>query len=133
MKALPDSDFRSRRLVLEPEDFALGPDDTDSPPSDLIDEDTWRSMMSLQDDVSVKTSNEYGSALKQMWGFWSEWSCVVGALQELAPSVGEAPLCAAACDVGDEFQASISNAVVGFYRVAFSCLRNALENMSNRS
>jgi hypothetical protein len=48
----------------------------------------------------------------------------------LAPSVGESPLCAAACDVGDEFQASISNALVGFYRVAFSCLRNALENMS---
>jgi hypothetical protein len=87
-------------------------------------------MTSLQDDVSVRTSNEYGSALKELWGFCSEWSCVVGALQELAASVEESPLCAAACDAGDEFQASISNALVGFYRVAFSCLRNALENMS---
>jgi hypothetical protein len=130
MKALPDSDFRSRRLVLEPEDFALGPEDPDSPPSDLVDEETWRSMTSLQDDVSVRTSNEYGSALREMWRVCSEWSCVVGALQELAPSIGESPLCAVTCDVGDEFQASISNALVGFYRIAFSCLRNALENMS---
>ena len=130
MKALPDSDFRSRRLALEPEDFALGPDEPDSPPSDLVDEETWRSMTSLQDDVSVRTSNQYGSALKEMWGFWRQWNCVAGALQELAASVEESPLCAAACDLGDEFQASISNALVGFYRVAFSCLRNALENMS---
>jgi hypothetical protein len=130
MKALPDSDFRSRRLVLEPEDFALGPEEPDNPPSDLIDEETWRSMTSLQDDVSVRTSNQYGSVLKEMWGFWREWNCVVGALQELAASVEESPLCAAACDASDEFQASISNALVGFYRVAFSCLRNALENMS---
>lgn len=130
MKPLPDNDFRSRRLVLEPEDFALGPDAPDSSPADLIDEKIWRSITSLQDDVSVRTSNDHGSALKEMWRFWSEWNCVVGALQELAPSVGESPLCAVASDVGDEFQSSICNALVGFYRVAFSCLRNALENMS---
>ena len=130
MKPLSDSDFRSRRLVLEPEDFALGPEDPDSPPSDLIDEETWRSMTSLQNDVSVRTSNQYGSALKEMCGFWREWNCVAGALQELAASVGESPLCAVACDASDEFQASISNAFVGFYRVAFSCLRYALENIS---
>lgn len=129
MKPLPDDDFRSRRLLLEPEDFALGTDEPDSPPADLIDDETWRSMTSLQDDVSVRTSNEYGSALKEMWDLWREWNCVVGALQELVPSVGNSPLCAVASDVGDEFQASISNALVGFYRVAFSCLRNALENM----
>jgi SAM-dependent methyltransferase len=78
----------------------------------------------------VVVERDCGSALKEMWGFWREWNCVVGALQELAASVEESPLCAAACDAGDEFQASISNALVGFYRVAFSCLRNALENMS---
>jgi hypothetical protein len=57
MKFLPENDFRSRRLILEPEDFAIGPDEADGVPPDLIDEPTWRSMISLQDDVSVRTSN----------------------------------------------------------------------------
>jgi hypothetical protein len=130
MKTLPDDDFRSRRFVLEPNDFALGPDEPDGPACDLIDQETWRSITSLQDDVSVRTSNEHGSSLKKMWGFWSEWSCVVGALQELTTNVAKSPLCTVACDAGDEFQSSICNALVGFYRVAFSCLRNILENMS---
>jgi hypothetical protein len=130
MKFLPDNDFRSRRLILEPDDFALGPEEPDNPPSDLLDESTWRSMTSLQDDVSVRTSNDHGSLLKSLWECWSEWSCLVGALQALTTNPADSPLCNVACNVGDEFQSSICNALVGFYRVAFSGLRNVLEHMS---
>ena len=37
MKPRSDSDYRVGRLVLEPEDFALGPDEPHSPPTDLIE------------------------------------------------------------------------------------------------
>jgi hypothetical protein len=58
MKPLDPNDYRAFRLTLEPDDFALGPDQPDEPPSDLIDKATCESMMSLPDDVSIRTSNE---------------------------------------------------------------------------
>jgi hypothetical protein len=130
MKPVPDTDFRSRRLSLGPDDFALGPDAPDGPPTDLIEIAVWRSMTSLQDDVSIRTSDHFGSELKDLWKCWTEWSCLTGALQSLSSNPQESPICHVASDVGDEFQSSICNALVGFYRVAFSCLRNALEHMS---
>jgi len=36
----------------------------------------------------------------------------------------------AACDAADEFQAATYCALVGYYRFAFSCLRNVLEQMT---
>jgi hypothetical protein len=130
MKPVPNADFRSRRLILEPEDFALGPDAPDGPPTDLIDIAVWRSMTSLQDDVSIRTTDHFGCELKDLWECWTEWSCLTGVLQSLSGNPQESPICHVASDVGDEFQSSICNALVGFYRVAFSCLRNALEHMS---
>jgi hypothetical protein len=87
-------------------------------------------MTSLQDDVSIRTSDHFGSELKDLWECWSEWSCLTGALQNLNSNPPKSPICHAASDAGDEFQSSICNALVGFYRVAFSCLRNALEYMT---
>jgi len=43
-KKLSQSDFRAVRVVLEPEDFALGSDEPDPPPSDLISEKAWHGM-----------------------------------------------------------------------------------------
>src|SRR5690348_15781946 len=127
MKALPEEDFRSKRLMLEPSDFALGSEEPDVPPSDLIDQGIWRSMTSLQDDVSIRTSDHYGSELKSLWELWSEWNCLSGALQKLAKGAPYAPISHFSSDAGDEFQASVCNALVGFYRVAFSCLRSVIE------
>lgn len=86
MKHLPEYDFRSRRWILEPEDFALGSDEPDGPPNDLIDAKTWESIVSLQDDVSIRTSNDYGSTLALLWRYKNEWNCLVIALQELEAS-----------------------------------------------
>jgi hypothetical protein len=60
-RPLPTSDFRAIRIVLEPDDFALSSGEPDPPPSDLIDENIWHGIMTLPDDVSVRTSNHYGS------------------------------------------------------------------------
>lgn len=65
MKALPASDFRAKRIMLERKDFAIAP--TKYPgPTDLIRKKTWRDIVSLPDDVSIRTSDRYGSLLKEM-------------------------------------------------------------------
>jgi hypothetical protein len=65
-----------------------------------------------------------------MWEYWGLWTRVVLALQALSRDPRESPSAVAACDASDEFQATTYCALVGFYRVAFSCLRNVLEQMT---
>src|SRR5208283_3299862 len=59
-KPLPSSDFRAIRIVLERDDFAYAPG-PELPPSDLVDENTWRGITTLPDDVSIRASNHYGT------------------------------------------------------------------------
>ena len=53
-KSLPLEDFRAVRIVLENDDFAIVPEDPDRPARDLIDRDTWNSIVTLPDDVSIR-------------------------------------------------------------------------------
>ena len=129
MKQLDPSDFRAFRLVLEPDDFALGSDQPDPPPSDLVDKETWESMVSLPDDVSVRTSNYFGSTLAKLWSYWDQWNCLNGALQATVAAATHCPMAQVACDVADDLQASIFCALTGYYRAAFSCLRMVVEQM----
>jgi hypothetical protein len=129
MKALPACDFRAKRLMLERKDFAIAPGRY-SGPTDLIQKNTWRTIISLPDDVSIRTSDRYGSQLKQMEEYSGIWGRVVLAVQALSKNPRKSPLAIAACDAADEFQASMYCALVGYYRVAFSCLRNVLEQMT---
>jgi hypothetical protein len=69
-RSLDPSDFRAVRIVLEPSDFGLGDDILEPPPSDLIDKDTWLSMMTLPDDVAIRTSNYHGTALEKLHDIW---------------------------------------------------------------
>jgi hypothetical protein len=46
MKLLPDSDSRARRYLLEKDDFALASGEYEGP-TNLIEEDTWRSIVTL--------------------------------------------------------------------------------------
>ena len=113
------ADFRDARHRLPPEAFAVGGDEPDPPPSDLVQEDTWGSLVGLPDHVSIRTSDSHGTELKVMHDLW-------GALIE---SVGEKEdaIWYALPDAGDEFQACWFNSLCGFYRVAASCLRSALD------
>jgi len=128
MKKTSKNDFRHSRRKLRPEDFAVGPKE-EPPPSDLIDKDTWTGITSLPDDVSLRTSDHYGSLLKNYWDLWDEWICMSGALQKAAKNQ-TSPIDHAALNAIDELQGSIYNALVGFYRLAFSSLRNVLEHMT---
>lgn len=129
MKPLPTSDFRAKRRMLEDSDFAVAPGKY-SGPTDLIQEDTWRSITSLPDDVSIRTSDKYGSQMEQMWEHWGTWGRVGLAVQALSDDPSGSPTAVAICDATDAFQAATYCALVGFYRVAFSCLRNVLEQMT---
>lgn len=129
MKPLRASDFRARRLMLQDKDFALAPGKYPGP-TNLIPKATWESIVSLPDDVSIRTSDHYGSQLEEMWEYWRIWVRVVLAVQALTRDPAESPTAIAASDAADEFQASAYCALVGYYRVAFSCLRNVLEQMT---
>lgn len=120
-KPLPTDDFRAVRIILESDDFALAPE-FDPPPTDLVDQETWNGILTLPDDVSIRTSNEYGRFLRIMHGCWEAW------IDSLA--FRRDPIEGAVLDASDEFQAAIFNALHGYYRQAFGCLRNALEVMT---
>jgi hypothetical protein len=115
--------------MLEKDDFALTSGEY-SGPTNLIDEGTWKSMVALPDDVSIRTSDKYGSQLRTMWEHWDMWNRVVGGIQALSSNPAESPTAVAACDAADDFQAATYTALVGYYRVAFSCLRNVLEQIT---
>jgi len=112
------NDFRCIRKKLPPEAFAYA-EGPDLPPQDLIDEKVWNSIISLPDDVSIRTSDDHGTELKYMHGLWSS----------IIESVGETEdvMYHSLLDVADELMACIVNSIIGFYRVAASCLRSSLE------
>jgi len=115
--------------MLPPKAFAIAIGE-DEPPTDLIEKETWESIVSCSDDVSLRTSDKYGRALKESWALWGDWSCLVGGLQQAVPNPLESPIAHTACDAGDYFQASIHNALVGHYRLALTSLRAVVENMA---
>src|ERR1700731_125485 len=70
---LDAKDFRARRLILEPEDFALGDDEPDSPPTDLISEGPWNGIMTLPGDVAIRTTSHQGTRVTILYELWSGW------------------------------------------------------------
>jgi hypothetical protein len=129
MKSLPKSDFRAHRLMLEASDFAIAPGKY-AGPTNLIKKATWESIISLPDDVSIRTSDKYGSQLGEMWEHWRLWTRVVLGVQAVSKDPTESPAAIAICDATDEFQGATYCALTGYYRVAFSCLRNILEQVT---
>ena len=129
-KPLPRDDFRSVRIVLEPEEFALGSENPEIAPTDLIPEEIWRHLVGLPDDVAVRTSNHRGTILKDLSELQGEFVCVSLAIQQLATRGANSPFEHVLIDASDELQASIYNALTGYYRVAFSTLRNVVEHLT---
>lgn len=126
MRRLRNSDFRARRYILEKKDFALV-EGRYPGPVDLIPRATWKSIIGLPDDVSIRTSDRFGTELKKLWDYWGILVRVVLGLQRLVTEPRESPVTIATSDAADEFSAATYCALVGYYRVAFSCLRNVLE------
>src|SRR5208337_1205581 len=117
-KLLPTTDFRARRVVLVDSDFAHVTKTADRP-TDLIDRQTWKSLVVLPDDVAVRTSSYHGTTLAQLHALWAGWIESVGDVQDCLFDV--------MLDAGDDFQAATYNALMGYYRFSMSGLRSALE------
>ena len=117
-KLLPKDDFRARRRVLVRNDFGLAPERVPRP-SDLIEKATWNSIVTLPDDVGVRTSNYHGTTIKQLENLWGAWIECVGEKQDCIFPV--------MLDAGDDFQAATYTALTGFYRLSVAALRSALE------
>src|SRR5271166_1409075 len=123
-KLLPLEDFRAQRLVLSPEDYAIGGDEV--PPRDLIDQSTWEGLTTLPTDVAVQTSDHQGTQLKLLYVLGSLWVKAID-----LPKNGEAyqndMTLAPMLTAYEEFDAATFTALHGFYRPSIGCARNALE------
>lgn len=115
---LPSKDFRARRRVLSQSDFAYAPNRSERP-NDLVEKATWNSIVTLPDDVAVRTSNYHGTALRQLEDLWGAWvECFGNSDDCLFPVM---------LDASDDFQASTYTALTGYYRLSVSAVRSALE------
>lgn len=119
-------DFRFKRYKLPPEAFLVGPE-KEPEPSDLVDQRTWRNLVWLTDDVSLRTSEHHGTLLRQADQFLGFWIALVLDLQSLVPEPRNDALALACLDAHDDFHASLFTMLTGFYRQAISALRTAVE------
>lgn len=117
---LDSNDFRAHRKILEPSDFALGSNDPDPPPTDMIPEEAWNGIMTLPDDVAIRTTGYQGSRVSLLYDLWTGW---VGVLSH------QGILADAMLDSADDLAAAQFNLIHGFYRQSIASLRNALETM----
>lgn len=124
-------DFRGKRYKLPPEAFAIAPTH-EPPPSDLIDKETWLSVVHLPDDVSLRTSDHHGTLVRrayETWGMWVSLQLDVQATFEPPDRFSEDVLQVSCLNVTDELHASLYFMLTGFYRQAISVLRSALDGV----
>src|SRR5262245_55869402 len=123
--ALPLDDFRARRIVLDPDDFAQSDGKPDPSPRSLVDKEVWERLTTLPTDVSIRTSNICGWALKAQSDLTSAWAePIIVILDE-----PDDPTLFAMRDVADELYAVTFELLHGFYRQAASSLRSCVELM----
>jgi hypothetical protein len=124
--------FKTKRKKLPPDAFAIGPD-VEPEPLDPIDEETWDSIVSLPDDVSIRTAEDFGTDLKNLWYLWEKWLDLVLEVQNYVKNPPESPMSNMVLDCTDHFQSSLYNTLVGFYREGMSSMRNVLESLTKGS
>lgn len=122
-RLLPLQDFRARRKVLVRSDFAYAPK---SPrrPSDIVDPKTWHHLMTLGDDVAIRTSNHHGTELRQLTELTGVW------IESVDMHTNPCLIDPVMLDAFDDLKAAIFNALFGWYRFSISGLRNVLELMA---
>lgn len=115
---LNPSDFRARRRVLVKSDFAVA-EGPARRPSDKIDKATWDHIVTLPDDVAIRTTNHHGKAIKQISDLAYEWL--------LHSDERDRIMLPVMLDAHDDFDAALYAAITGYYRLANSTMRSALE------
>lgn len=119
------ADFRRARIKLRDKDFRVVTKARWR--TDHIDSETWRGIQSLPDDVSLRTSEFQGSALRQQHELWGAW--VEGIGFEPDGGICDDLFWTVAYEVEAEWQATTFAALHGYYRQAIETLRAALERV----
>jgi hypothetical protein len=88
-------------------------------PSDKIDKDTWDHIVTLADDVAIRTTNQHGKAIKQISDLTYEWLIHSDERDRIMLPV--------MLDAYDNFEAALYTAITGYYRLSHSSVRSALE------
>jgi hypothetical protein len=97
---LNPEDFRAYRLILDPDDFAIGDDEPNSAPTDLISQHVWEAITTLPGDVAIRTANHQGTRIAILHDLHVGW---LGVMPE--PGI----LSDAMLEVGDDFDAAMFN------------------------
>jgi hypothetical protein len=114
-------DFRSQRYKLPAEAFAIHPKGPEPSPRDIVDKEVWREIVYLPDDVSIRTSNDFGTELKAMIELW-------GSVVEMGMEEGDSWF-RTVLYMADGLQVCTFNSLCGFYGVAATCLRTTVETI----
>lgn len=118
---LPVDDFRKERTFLAPHLFA-DPGSGHEPPIEMVSQRRWEGVIDLPTDVLLRTTSHEGRTFDELAGLSSLWTFMMPMEEHHAPYLFEATLLA-----NEEFDALTFIGPHGYYRQAFSCLRNALE------
>jgi hypothetical protein len=118
-----EGDFRERRVKATSGLAAAAPPG----PEDLIDENTWRSLAALPDDVALRTSEHHGGQLGDANKIREGWETFTSDLFTLRADPGSDPVGQTCLLIGNEFQASCWAVLSGYYRQAIASLRTAME------
>jgi hypothetical protein len=89
----------------------------------MISEETWHELMDLQTDLLLHTTGYEGSLTHRLHRVRLIWASPV---DPGSASFMHAPGLIAF----EEFDAAVFNAIHGYYRQAFNCMRNALETLA---
>lgn len=118
-------DFRSTRKKLSASAFAIP--GVEIPPTDLINRRVWYQIIHLPDDVALMTTDHYGTLIASLGKAINKWSTIGLAVMDFDDIN---PFDYFSIDAHDEFDASLFNAIHGYYRSGFSALRNVIEYLS---
>jgi len=112
-----------------PSDFAIAPEGPEPLPQDIIDEKTWCSIIQLPDDVTIATTNDFGGQIRHAESIQANWVGLT--LDIFGPGDQESsPFNRTVVNSFSELQASLFNAMCGYYRTGISALRNTLEHLT---
>lgn len=118
-------DFRRWRHKLHDYEFALPGSKQKPPLRQRVDKKTWEGIIHLPDDVSLRTSDYFGPQLKAAYQIANKWWDIFEDVSEGKPELK--PLSEFIISNHAECEASIFNALVGYYRQAGTSLRFILE------
>lgn len=136
VKPLPPNDFRATRYQLEDKDFGLVKDEESidyNVSQRRIKKSVWKGIMTLTDDVVVRTTDFYGQEIENIDTLQDHWS-TFGYHIEFDKETNcqkkdyDESLSNLAFFIFDEIQAFLFNSLHGFYRQSLMMLRCIIEN-----